>query len=109
MLNKVTIEIVVRLVTYSIVLCAQVHGAFAGYSNVTIGLLNTHYAILPIPKVIQYPRTVDPDSNMWHRCVTATGQPDFVQGLDHSEDVNSGVDITEPLQGKPPKSVEKEC
>eukprot|EP00271_Cylindrocystis_brebissonii_P009161 TRINITY_DN23834_c0_g1_i1.p1 TRINITY_DN23834_c0_g1~~TRINITY_DN23834_c0_g1_i1.p1 ORF type:complete len:519 (+),score=119.52 TRINITY_DN23834_c0_g1_i1:131-1687(+) len=54
-----------------------VHGAFAGYSNITIGMVNTHYALLPIPAVIKQPRTVDPDSNMWHRCVTCTGQPEF--------------------------------
>ncbi|MCO5579551.1 hypothetical protein L7F22_033408 [Adiantum nelumboides] len=54
-----------------------VHGAFAGYSNITVGLVNTHYCYLPIPDVIKQTRKVDPNSNMWHRCVTATGQPDF--------------------------------
>ncbi|CAM6113205.1 unnamed protein product [Calypogeia fissa] len=54
-----------------------VHGAFAGYTDVTIGLVNTHYVFLPIPKVIEVPRMVDPNSNMWHRTVTSTGQPDF--------------------------------
>ncbi|MCO5579159.1 hypothetical protein L7F22_033012 [Adiantum nelumboides] len=41
------------------------------------GLVNTHYCYLPIPDVIKQTRKVDPNSNMWHRCVTATGQPDF--------------------------------
>ncbi|KAI5082992.1 hypothetical protein GOP47_0002735 [Adiantum capillus-veneris] len=54
-----------------------VHGAFAGYSNITVGLVNTHYCYLPIPDVIKQTRKVDQNSNMWHRCVTATGQPDF--------------------------------
>eukprot|EP00850_Spirogloea_muscicola_P012522 SM000081S22656 [mRNA] locus=s81:324949:328298:- [translate_table: standard] len=54
-----------------------VHGAFAGYSNFTVGLVNTHYCLLPIPAVIRHTRTVNPNSNMWHRCVTSTGQPDF--------------------------------
>ncbi|CAM8921961.1 unnamed protein product [Rhodiola kirilowii] len=64
------------------VLCAvlgqnAVHGAFAGYSGITVGICNTHYVYLPIPEVISSPRTVDPNSRMWHRCLTSTGQPDF--------------------------------
>ncbi|XP_021758835.1 ATP-dependent 6-phosphofructokinase 5, chloroplastic-like [Chenopodium quinoa] len=55
-----------------------VHGAFAGFSGITVGLCNTHYAYFPIPEVIKYPRLVDPNSRMWHRCLTSTGQPDFI-------------------------------
>ncbi|EFJ24906.1 hypothetical protein SELMODRAFT_100675 [Selaginella moellendorffii] len=54
-----------------------VHGAFAGFSGITVGLCNTHYAYFPIPQVIDHPRRVDPSSRMWHRCITSTGQPDF--------------------------------
>jgi 6-phosphofructokinase len=35
-----------------------VHAAFAGYTGVTVGLVNTHYVYLPIPVVIQAPRKV---------------------------------------------------
>lgn len=55
-----------------------VHGAFAGYSGITVGICNTHYVNLPIPEVITSPRFVDPNSRMWHRCLTSTGQPDFL-------------------------------
>ncbi|KAF6154637.1 hypothetical protein GIB67_000521 [Kingdonia uniflora] len=55
-----------------------VHGAFAGYSGITVGICNTHYVYLPIPEVITSPRCVDPNSRMWHRCLTSTGQPDFL-------------------------------
>uniref|UniRef100_A0A1J3JZI8 ATP-dependent 6-phosphofructokinase n=1 Tax=Noccaea caerulescens TaxID=107243 RepID=A0A1J3JZI8_NOCCA len=55
-----------------------VHGAFAGYSGITVGIINTHYAYLPIPEVIAYAKSVDPNSRMWHRCLTSTGQPDFI-------------------------------
>ncbi|KDP29747.1 hypothetical protein JCGZ_18682 [Jatropha curcas] len=55
-----------------------VHGAFAGYSGITVGICNTHYVYFPIPEVISYPRAVDPNSRMWHRCLTSTGQPDFI-------------------------------
>ncbi|CAH2049450.1 unnamed protein product [Thlaspi arvense] len=56
----------------------KVHGAFAGYSGITVGICNTHYVYLPIPEVISYSRAVDPNSRMWHRCLTSTGQPDFI-------------------------------
>ncbi|XP_058096517.1 ATP-dependent 6-phosphofructokinase 5, chloroplastic-like [Magnolia sinica] len=55
-----------------------VHGAFAGYSGITVGICNTHYVYLPIPEVIKSTRFVDPNSRMWHRCLTSTGQPDFL-------------------------------
>ena len=34
------------------------HAAFAGFTGVTVGLVNTHYVYLPIPLVIQSPRRV---------------------------------------------------
>ncbi|KAL7612865.1 hypothetical protein Lser_V15G06974 [Lactuca serriola] len=55
-----------------------VHGAFAGYSGITVGICNTHYVYLPITEVISYPKIVDQNSRMWHRCLTSTGQPDFL-------------------------------
>ncbi|KAL5230111.1 hypothetical protein ABZP36_028887 [Zizania latifolia] len=54
-----------------------VHGAFAGFSGITTGICNTHNVYLPIPEVIKSTRFVDPNSRMWHRCLTSTGQPDF--------------------------------
>ena len=35
-----------------------VHAAFAGYTGLTVGLVNTHYVYLPIPVVISAPRKV---------------------------------------------------
>ncbi|KAL6582983.1 ATP-dependent 6-phosphofructokinase 5, chloroplastic [Orobanche minor] len=55
-----------------------VHGAFAGYSGITVGICNTHYVYFPIPEVINQPKVLDPNSRMWHRCLTSTGQPDFI-------------------------------
>lgn len=58
-------------------LYVQVHGAFAGFSGITTGICNTHYVYFPITQVIESTRHVDPNSRMWHRCLTSTGQPDF--------------------------------
>ncbi|KAL2649522.1 hypothetical protein R1flu_017650 [Riccia fluitans] len=50
------------------ILCAvlgqnAVHGAFAGFSGITVGIANNHYVYLPIPEVIAHARNVDPDSH----------------------------------------------
>lgn len=54
-----------------------VHAAFAGFTGVTVGLVNTHYVYLPIPVIIQAPRRVDPRGKMWNRLRAAIGQPNF--------------------------------
>ena len=56
-----------------------VHAAFAGYTGVTVGLINTHFVLLPIPLVIQAPRRVDPDGELWNRLRSSIGQPPFDQ------------------------------
>lgn len=53
------------------------HAAFAGFSDVCIGLVNTHYVILPIPIIIQAPRKVDPQGELWNRLRSSIGQPNF--------------------------------
>lgn len=65
------------------ILCAvlgqnAVHAGFAGFTGITVGLANNHYVLLPIQEVIADARNVDPNSRMWHRCLTSTGQPDFL-------------------------------
>jgi 6-phosphofructokinase 1 len=55
-----------------------VHGAFAGYTGFTVGLVNTHYVYLPIPTIIQAPRVVDPLGRSYNRLVTAINQPAMV-------------------------------
>eukprot|EP00882_Tetradesmus_deserticola_P021290 GHRQ01023050.1.p1 GENE.GHRQ01023050.1~~GHRQ01023050.1.p1 ORF type:complete len:434 (+),score=225.84 GHRQ01023050.1:204-1505(+) len=55
-----------------------VHGAFAGYTGFTVGLVNTHYVYLPIPTIIQVPRKVNPKGRRWNRLKTAINQPDLV-------------------------------
>jgi len=55
-----------------------VHGAFAGYTDFTVGLVNTHYVYLPIPIITQAARTVDPKGRQWNRLKVAIRQPDLV-------------------------------
>lgn len=52
-----------------------VHAAMAGYTGVTVGLINTHFVYLPVPLVIQAPRKVDPNGELWNRLRSSIGQP----------------------------------
>ncbi|CAG9462410.1 unnamed protein product [Pedinophyceae sp. YPF-701] len=54
-----------------------VHAAMAGYTDVTVGLINTHYAFINIPALISSARTVDPRGKMWNRLRHSIGQPSF--------------------------------
>lgn len=54
-----------------------VHGAFAGFTGISVGTVSAHTAYLPIPRMIEHERLVDPDGRMWHRTLESTGQPDF--------------------------------
>jgi len=55
-----------------------VHAAFAGYTDCTVGMINTHYVYLPIPTLIQAPRKVNPKGRRWNRLITAIQQPPLV-------------------------------
>jgi 6-phosphofructokinase 1 len=57
---------------------SAVHAAFAGFTDATVAMVNTHYVYLPISTVIQAPRLVNPKGRRWNRLITANGQPDFV-------------------------------
>lgn len=63
-----------------------VHGAFAGFTGITIGYVNTHCVYLPIPMIIEKERLVDPKGRMWHRMLTSTGQPDFKEYEDDEDE-----------------------
>lgn len=56
---------------------SAVHAAFSGYTGVTVGLVNGHYALLPIERVIEHTRRVDPNGQEWRRLRASNGQPDL--------------------------------
>jgi len=53
-----------------------VYAAMAGFTDVTIALVNNHYCYVPIGAVTKT-RKVDPNGNAWQRVMEITGQPDF--------------------------------
>ena len=54
-----------------------VHGAMAGYTGFSVGLVNNQCCYLPIPQLVATsPRSMDPYGQMWERVLGMTGQPD---------------------------------
>lgn len=49
----------------------------AGFTDITVGLVNTHYVFMPIPTIIQAPRKVNPSGRRWNRLITSLSQPDL--------------------------------
>uniref|UniRef100_A0A7S1XGL7 ATP-dependent 6-phosphofructokinase n=1 Tax=Compsopogon caeruleus TaxID=31354 RepID=A0A7S1XGL7_9RHOD len=57
---------------------SAVHGAMAGYTGYTVGLINTHFVMIPMEEIANRGRvSVDVTSRMWNRVIATTGQPAF--------------------------------
>lgn len=55
---------------------SAVHGAMAGYSGFSAGIVNGHHVMLPMTEICNRSRTkVDVTSRMWHRVLACTNQP----------------------------------
>ena len=54
-----------------------VHAAFAGFTGVTVGMVNTHTAYFPIDLIVSTTRQVDTYGKTWQRLLSATNQPDL--------------------------------
>jgi 6-phosphofructokinase len=53
-----------------------VHGAMAGYTNFSTGLVNNRVVYIPIPRIVATsPRGVDPNGRTWERVLSNTRQP----------------------------------
>mmetsp|Transcript_68837 Transcript_68837/g.192182 ORF Transcript_68837/g.192182 Transcript_68837/m.192182 type:complete len:536 (-) Transcript_68837:493-2100(-) len=54
-----------------------VHAAMAGYTGFSIGLVNNHTVLLPIPALVaKSPRTMNKHGRTWERVLAVTHQPD---------------------------------
>lgn len=53
-----------------------VHGAMAGYTAFSTGLLNNRVVLIPIPRLVATsPRVMDPRGRTWERVLSMTLQP----------------------------------
>ena len=62
------------------ILCDQyarhaAHAAMAGKTGVLIGCLHDAFIHVPIPALRGHTQRVDPDGELWHAVISATGQP----------------------------------
>eukprot|EP00188_Purpureofilum_apyrenoidigerum_P000110 Plantae.Rhodophyta-Purpureofilum_apyrenoidigerum.ctg10399.p1 GENE.Plantae.Rhodophyta-Purpureofilum_apyrenoidigerum.ctg10399~~Plantae.Rhodophyta-Purpureofilum_apyrenoidigerum.ctg10399.p1 ORF type:complete len:514 (-),score=87.46 Plantae.Rhodophyta-Purpureofilum_apyrenoidigerum.ctg10399:991-2532(-) len=62
-----------------------VHGAFAGYTGFTVGLVRTHYVYMPMEMVSKGRSLVDIRSHSWQEVMAATRQPNFSEGTQTSK------------------------
>ncbi|CAN6441394.1 unnamed protein product [Victoria cruziana] len=56
---------------------SAVHGAMAGYTGFTVGLVNGRQTYIPIPRVIETRNQVSITDRMWARLLSSTNQPSF--------------------------------
>ena len=61
-----------------------VHGAFAGFTGFTVGMINNHCCYLPISLVVCAPKVVDVHGKQWQRVLSTTRQPRLESNPDSS-------------------------
>ncbi|GKV28065.1 hypothetical protein SLEP1_g37162 [Rubroshorea leprosula] len=58
---------------------SAVHGAMAGYTGFTCGLVNSKLAYIPFNRIIEKQRKVVITDRMWARLLSSTNQPSFLR------------------------------
>ena len=62
-----------------------VHGAMAGYTAFSVGLVNNRVVYIPITRLVATsPRVMDPLGRTWERVLASTGQPQQLPSIDAS-------------------------
>lgn len=60
-----------------------VHGAMAGYTSFSVGLINNRVVLIPIPRLVATsPRVMDPTGRTWERVLSITRQPNAEASFD---------------------------
>ncbi|XP_074592421.1 ATP-dependent 6-phosphofructokinase 6-like [Curcuma longa] len=83
---------------------SAVHGAMAGYTGFTVGLVNGRHTYIPFERVTETGNKVVITDRMWARLLSSTNQPSFlsskdVEEADTADDLhNPTVDGTERLE-----------
>jgi 6-phosphofructokinase 1 len=63
-----------------------VHGAMAGFTGFSVGLVNNKVVYIPIPQLVATsPRTLDPYGTIWEKIVAMTGQPNTAPPKEEKE------------------------
>lgn len=71
-----------------------VHGAMAGYTGFSVGLVNNRVVYIPIPRLVATsPRFMDANGRTWERVIAMTRQPNTTSTLADDVVVNSRMVI----------------
>ncbi|KAK3210584.1 hypothetical protein Dsin_015290 [Dipteronia sinensis] len=65
---------------------SAVHGAMAGYTGFTVGLVNGRQTYIPFYRIIEKQNMVVITDRMWARLLSSTNQPSFLSAKDVVED-----------------------
>ncbi|XP_054794825.1 ATP-dependent 6-phosphofructokinase 6-like [Prosopis cineraria] len=71
---------------------SAVHGAMAGYTGFTTGLVNGRHTYIPFNRIIERQNKVVITDRMWARLLSSTDQPSFM----------NPKDVNEAKEGEPP-------
>ncbi|KAK7294277.1 hypothetical protein RJT34_17164 [Clitoria ternatea] len=61
---------------------SAVHGAMAGYTGLTVGLVNSRHAYIPFHRINERQKKVVITDRMWARLLSSTNQPSFLNPKD---------------------------
>lgn len=65
---------------------SSVHGAMAGYTGITVGLVNGRHSYIPFHRITEKRNKVVITDRMWARLLSSTNQPSFLSAKDVIED-----------------------
>ncbi|OWM84461.1 hypothetical protein CDL15_Pgr000901 [Punica granatum] len=69
---------------------SAVHGAMAGYTGFTVGLVNGRHSYIPFYRITEKQNKVVITDRMWARLLSSTNQPSFLSPKDIIEDKKEG-------------------
>ncbi|KAL3500631.1 hypothetical protein ACH5RR_039724 [Cinchona calisaya] len=78
---------------------SAVHGAMAGYTAFTVGLVNGRYTYIPFNRIIETQNKVVITDRMWARLLSSTNQPSFLGPNEVAEGKREEQPLTQLLDG----------
>jgi 6-phosphofructokinase 1 len=75
-----------------ILAAGAVHGAMAGFTAFSVGMVNNHSVLIPIQTLVENsPRVIDKFGRTWDRVLRVTGQPNTVEKEDKKKNRESAA------------------
>lgn len=78
---------------------SAVHGAMAGYTGFTVGLVNGRHTYIPFNRITERQNKVVITDRMWARLLSSTNQPSFLSPKDLAEVKKESEALAQSLDG----------